>query len=84
MILVDNSCVPSNMISENQCHLDIAICQANRHGFTLALAHNNSCGSLDKLVFHCDALCDEEGQKSYCASNGNTYGWCKFKISLYI
>lgn len=57
----------------NQCYLDIAICEASRNHDYVALAHNGSCGPLDRTDVHCDTLCDEEGQREYCGNDGKTY-----------
>ena len=38
------------------------------------MAHTGSCGSLDHLNYNCDTLCDDEGARQYCGSDGNTYG----------
>ena len=60
--------------SGNQCFLRIAICRAHQKHDTLILAHNGSCNPLDQLNERCDSLCDEEGSKQFCGSDGNTYG----------
>ena len=69
--------------SGNQCYLDIAICEASRNHDYVALAHNGSCGPLDRTDVHCDTLCDEEGQREYCGNDGKTYGLSVIEFDKY-